>query len=340
MSREVAAHIRSMLDDPADLCEKLGLVKGSQRQHGGVLIRCPAHGERTPSCSVTLGKDRTIRVKCFACDFSGDALTLIAVCRGLNMRTEFRSVLGLAAQLGGDLALADQLDQGVDVPTTIARPEPARQRVFDVGDRSYPLRVDVDALWADSVELSRDGETVKMLHSRGLDFGALCDLGLGKVISKRVRLPRWARYRGSTWFQSGHRLLLQSFDANGEPLSVRAWRVCDGDSPKRLPPAGHKQAGLVQANREAVQMLKGEVCPKRLWVVEGEPDFLSVCWRRSGDAVIGIGSGGWTIDHARKVPVNAEVMLSTHIDRAGEKYAADVLETLSNRCVMRLKETA
>ena len=59
------AEVRRTLVDPVRVCERLGLAKGARRQSTGLSIRCPAHAERTPSCSVTRGPDGTIRVRCF-----------------------------------------------------------------------------------------------------------------------------------------------------------------------------------------------------------------------------------------------------------------------------------
>ena len=56
------ADVKRTLADPRKLCEALGLVEGSTRQAKGLSIRCPAHAERNPSCSVTAGDDGTVRV--------------------------------------------------------------------------------------------------------------------------------------------------------------------------------------------------------------------------------------------------------------------------------------
>lgn len=49
--------------------------------HGNRLVRCPAHDESRPSCSVNLDKNVA---QCFACSFRGDALTLIMLKEGLD----------------------------------------------------------------------------------------------------------------------------------------------------------------------------------------------------------------------------------------------------------------
>jgi DNA primase len=87
------------LDDPHALAVSLGFR--SRRQPGGVLVSCPAHDERSPSCSLTLGPDGTVRVRCFGCGFSGDALGFVAAVRGLDARRDFAAVLKEAGELTG-----------------------------------------------------------------------------------------------------------------------------------------------------------------------------------------------------------------------------------------------
>src|SRR5262245_24961753 len=85
-SRASGAEVKRALDDPRGLCERLGLAERARNQRGGVTILCPWHAEKTPSCSVRVGKQGTIMVRCHACGASGDALSLVAVARGLDVR--------------------------------------------------------------------------------------------------------------------------------------------------------------------------------------------------------------------------------------------------------------
>ena len=97
-----AEAIKGALTDVWRLVGALGLERAAKRQQGGrgAIICCPAHNERNPSCSVTLGPDGTIRVRCFACGFAGDALSLIAAAHGLRTRgDDYRRVLALGAGL-------------------------------------------------------------------------------------------------------------------------------------------------------------------------------------------------------------------------------------------------
>lgn len=344
MRPDHAREVRYALSDPRQLCAKLGLLEGAKRQARGLLIRCPVHGERDPSCSVTQGPDGTVLVKCFSCQWSGDALSLVAHHFGLSLKTDFREVLASGAELAGHHGLASEIRDGAPAPDRkpVAAPEPQPER-------EYPPLDEVRDLWATCGPANDDPDVSALLVSRRIDPDAVTRMDLARALPQDGRLlgrgggnsgvlgggrhlPSWAAYKGRSWADTGHRLILRAWDSRGGLRSVRSWRVVDGSTPKRLPPAGCKAAELVQANREAWLMLAGRACPMRLVIVEGEPDWLvaSTALVR-GDAVIGIGSGSWTEDFARRVPRGTEVIVATHADEAGDRYAAHVLETLGDQ---------
>jgi Toprim-like len=96
--------IRAALADPFDVCQRLGLLAGAKNSGGnggGRLVRCPAHPDRTASCSVTRGPDGTLRVACFGCALAGDVFDLVAAVEGLDRVRGFRAVLARAAELAG-----------------------------------------------------------------------------------------------------------------------------------------------------------------------------------------------------------------------------------------------
>lgn len=110
-----ASELRAALRDPRALVHALGL-RVTARQSRGVTVLCPWHGERSGSCSVTLGPDGTIRVHCFGCDAGSDALGLIAHVNGLDARRDFGRVCDLAA----DIARIR-----LDAPTTVVQRRPS-----------------------------------------------------------------------------------------------------------------------------------------------------------------------------------------------------------------------
>jgi hypothetical protein len=304
-------------------------MKGAKPLAGGVSICCPSHDERNASCSVRTGPDGTIQLKCHACDLAGDALTLIGAAYGLSTRTDFREILALGAELGGQLALAQEIRSGERA--TDRKPLPAPQ---PGPERDYPPFDEVSRLWLEAVRVSSDVEAWEHLRGRGIDPESVDGHGLARVVEPAAKLPQWARYGRRSWHETGHRLLVPVFAVDGQRLSVRAWRIVDGDTPKRLPPAGHRASPLVMANRGGWLMLAGRASPRELVIAEGEPDFLTAA--TTWDCpTLGIVSGSWTESFARRIPSRTEVHLMPHRDEAGDRYAAQVIESLGDRCPVR-----
>lgn len=326
MRPDHATDVRRALTDPVALCERLGLKP--RRQSRGALICCPEHGERNPSCGVTPGPDGTLRVRCFACQWTGDALTLIACVRGLDLLTDFAAVLAEGAELGGLHSLAEQLRAGAERPNY--EPPPAPTPIDPI---EYPERSELAALWRQTVPVGEDRDACRMLVARRIDPELVDERNLARVIPADAELPDWATYRRRPWLSTGHRLLVPVYDETGTGRSVRAWRLSDGDSPKRLPPTGKRAAGLVLANGPARAMLRGKARPTTVLVVEGEPDMLTVSTRRT-EPVIGIVSGSLTEDVARRIPRGIDVFVWTHHDDAGNRYARRIAELLERRCAV------
>jgi hypothetical protein len=323
-----AREVRYALADPAKLCAALGLTEGSKRQARGLLIRCPFHGDRDPSCSVTVGPDGTIRVKCFSCDVGTDALGLIAQNLGVSTTRDFREVLAEGARIAGLLELEAEIRDGRARPDRTRASAPAPRP-----EATYPDVGEVLEAWRLGLMPGDDAETSRYLVARKLDPVAIGERGLARVLMPPA--PQWARQQGRTWIESGHRLIVRVFDAQGRPRSVRAVLVRDGEGPKRLPPAGKKAAGLCLVNAAACAMLKGRESPGRIVIVEGEPDFLT--WGTlTEEPIIGLVSGAWCTEFAAAVPRGCRVVIRTHEDDAGERYAKEVIDSLEGRyCTFR-----
>lgn len=327
--RRAVRDVREALTDPTALTRRLGLEDGARFQQRQVMIRCPVHAENTPSCSVSLGRDRTIRVHCFGCDFSADAIGLVAVVKGLSTRgPEFIMALSEAARVAGLLQLAESLCAGQRIPSSrpVEKPKPRPEL-------TYPPAAEVRALWNEAIPAADDRLCSSYLVKRQIDP----DKAPARAITSTQQLPRWARFRGEaersrTWHELGSLLVIPTFDACGVWRAVRAINVTGNpDVPKRLPPSGCRSAGLVLASKPAVLTLRGEHKPDRLVVVEGEPDFMT--WVTRGDyAVIGLVSGAWTQELADNIPNGCNVVMRVHRDTAGDNYAAEVTKTLAGRC--------
>ncbi len=81
-------------------------------------------------------------------------------------------------------------------------------------------------------------------------------------------------------------------------------------------------------------MLRGDFQPKQVIIVEGEPDALTWMTERlkRPTAVLGVVSGSWNLRIAQRIPTGAIVYVRTHIDEAGDRYAAEITKSIGLRC--------
>jgi hypothetical protein len=346
VDRQVIDAIRARLTNVPDVVRALGYLDGARPLgRGGLMIRCPWHQERTPSCAVTTRGEALFLYCHGACKRGGDLFEFIAAATGRSLPRDFHEVLVRAADLAGI-----SLDPRTPLP-------PPRRPLLPAPPRTYPPSDEVERLWSQCAPVGDDPAAVAWCCSRGLDAFAVEDRDLARVLPVEVKLPVWARYRGDaprrrTWVETGHRVLVPAVDDMGRMRSLRAIRIeGDADTPKRLPAAGHLAAGLVLADPLARLVFLGEgregwPSPLRIIVCEGEPDFLTWATRYSdadenAPAVIGVLSGGWTAEHAARIPNLARIIIRTDQDKAGDGYAADVAASLAPRCdVLRSREAA
>lgn len=311
--------IRARLTDVPTLLARLGIAARPDGSRWWIL--CPAHGEKTPSCAVRLRPGITWH--CFGCAAGGDVFALIAAAYRLTLPGDFLAVKQCAAIFAG-------LDLSAPLPPMPALPPPPPPP-------PYPPAAEVRAIWSDARPLSRDQSASLYLMSRALDPDTLDAHGVVRVLRPDADVPRWAMSRGGTWAESGHRILTLMRDSSGNVRSVRARHIGPTTGPKALPPSGHRASGLVMAERRAQEMLRGSLLPKRLIIVEGEPDFWT--WAQTGHAAIGVESGSWSEEMGRAVPDGTVVSIRTHHDPAGDRYAAEIRATLAGRCDVRREGT-
>ncbi len=311
-----------------------------RREGSGFKVSCPWHEESTPSCAVWTAREGTIVAYCHGCGKSGDALSLIAAVNRLDTKGDFPDVLRLAAEIGGRWDLVDA------TPSNVPHVHAKRPDRDMTPPREYPPETEVSEVWNSAFPATDDVDARMMLEHRSLDVEAITDRDLARVLPMSVQLPRWARYQGRTWVETDHRLILPAYDAHGRMKSLRAWRVANGETPKRLPPAGYRASGLVLADPFAVGLLRAQFphaavqAPLRVVIAEGEPDFLTWATRFSdadetAPLVIGVGGGSWSDAFARRVPSGSRVIIRTDHDRAGDRYAECVRASLAGRCAVR-----
>ena len=278
-----AAEVRRALASVADVCAYLGIEK-SKTEHGKWI--CPQHGGGSLSLRV---KGGTIQARCFGCDFAGDALSLIAAARGLDVQRDFPEVLLEGARIGGLWPLVDELEKGREggtvsraaLPVQRSTPAPRAKPLEHVEEVLYPDVGAVAALWAASSAVQDDAEVCVLLEGRALSPAEVDTFALARVLPPSpTPLPRWAGFKsGRSWRDAGYRLIVPLYDASGTMRSFRAWRVGEGEGPKRVLPTGCKSAGLVFACPFAVALLEAGShvagMPSKLRLVIAEGDGLN-----------------------------------------------------------------
>lgn len=288
--------------------------------------------------------------RCFECEETGDALTLASWCSLGKRRpvgqewTELRR-----ACLVRGLCFAD--------PGGIAG-SPLRPRA-PIQDKREPPPVrprQAAEIWATVLQpVTQDAAVCRFLADRALDPADIEARDLARALPEGASLPRWARFEGHPWTESGHRLIVALWGATGLLESLHARNVLANVPPrhKAASPAGAELRGLVMADALGRLMLEGSklgdgssaaelVGSCGLWVMEGLPDFLTRATdfseaAENAPAVLGIVSGSWTDEVAGRVPDGTTVGIDTDADSAGDEYAELIANSFATRC--RLKRS-
>ena len=227
---------------------------------------------------------------------------------------------------------------------------------------TYPPQHEVQRLWDSCTHVATDFEAWRYLRcQRSLLAMDIIPQDLARVLPRDASCPPWAGTRRQSWAESGHRLIVPVYRAwDTEPALLRAWSWSPSAKTSRLSASSCDDAyrtvkGLVMANTLGRAMLGyGEVGLSILrragmWtkaptitgvvIVEGEPDYLTACCAWPGWAVLGIASGSWTDELARTIPSGAVVVIRTDDDTAGDRYAAQVEESLQGRVLALQRRT-
>lgn len=312
-----ARTVKAAIVDP----EALGL-DGLRREGGGWKARCVWHSEKTPSLQLRLYADG-LGAKCFGCERGGTILDVLAAQLGLEPRgRDFARVVEWGERLAGVLSKSSP---------------PNRLSVRYVPERTTPPREEVERLWNDSAQTTDDREGTSWLKGRCIEPDTVEERDLARSLRRNSRLPRWAGSATGTWIESGHCLLVPTHDAAGEFVSLQSRAVVD-TTPKALWPAGYRASGIFadQLGRRMLAGAKLEGWDGRLVIAEGIPDYLTWATHFSDSvdvpAILGMAAGTWSSEIANRVPDGARVILRTHHDEAGDRYAAEIARSLAGRC--------
>jgi len=334
--RDDALRLRRALFDPRKLCAALGLLSGAKPQARGLLVHCPWHAEKHASCSVTLGQDGTVRVHCFTCLESGDALTLIARVRELDGKTQFREVLAEAARIAGS------------EPAGHYEPVPApRSPTLDAASYSA-----VAARLLEFCTLEKERDALRYLERRKL-HDVSCQAGVSALPPPRnqdaliqallrdfepatLELAGLVR-KGQRFVHPFHRLIIPWRGRDGSVDVLQRRRVDDAEPKKKyvLPP-GRRPFLPFGAEQLRTYTAKSEIA-----FVEGALDVLAlrVIAQRDGFSILPLGIpgvGNWRKEWAA-LAKGRTVRIGFDADAAGERSVSTVARDLRDAGATRVQ---
>jgi 5S rRNA maturation endonuclease (ribonuclease M5) len=339
----------------AEVALALGL-----REYRRTIGPCPAcgvgqRGQRDPRLPAGMRGDG-LGWACHRCKVTGDALDLVAwQLHGSKLKELDAERIKEVARWYADQGWVEVKGYTPRHPRKRpleARPVPLLPSPSTPPPR--PPKAQVEALWASCVPVCDDPEVAAWLESGGFDPTRIEDHDLARALPQSAKLPDWARIRGKKWTY-GWRCLLPAWGASGELESLRA-RWCrpkeelDGLPKNAAAAAGPGSAsGLVVAEGLGLQLLQRGAVPEwwswaedyeplKVWIVEGETDFLSLAtkvWSEASDtapAILGIWAGAWTDELSARIPLDVgQIVIATDVDEAGEKYAKRIADSLVAR---------
>jgi hypothetical protein len=230
-----------------------------------------------------------------------------------------------------------------------ARPTPPpRPRLVEPAP-SRPARAELDAFARLLVPVTDDEEVSTWLRvEREINPEAVAERHLARALPTGAECPRWAHFRGRPW-SLGWRCIVPMVDETGAICGFRArWSrmvpppLEDGKSGTKTAAMACGQGsakGAVFADMQARAMFRAGPAapPARLVIVEGEPDVFTWACQYGDEAsvgVIGVWSGGWTDRLAARIPDRSRLVVRTHHDADGNRYADEVIASLRGRCVV------
>ncbi|MBX3198254.1 MAG: toprim domain-containing protein [Labilithrix sp.] len=307
-----------------------------KRQPRGVIICCPAHQEKDPSCSVRVANDGTVSAKCFSCDWSADAIGLVAQVHGLD----FKEALFELARLAGRWDIVDASQPRPPLrprPAPVPRPAPPEPSVPDA------LFHEIASALLDLCPLRSAPDVARYLDSRGLEaeaemagLGALPPAGQQRAVYEELRasfgeaLEVAGLSRRGQFSYSDNRLLIPWRDRSGRIETLQRRRADAGAEQKYVFPRGRQMRSPF-----GVDLLQPDETGE-LIVSEGALDALARrrLVRMSGQraTVVGIPSASTLLESAiGDLAVGRDVVLSLDNDEAGEKAAERLFQAIRSK---------
>lgn len=295
--------------------EELSRITGHHISPDGFTL-CPAHSERTPSAKVSPG-DGCLRWHCFACKAGGDVFSFIQASMG---GAPFPEVLREAARgLGW-------------VPGDNWEPPPPKE--MKARPKLPAPGAEARGLWHEAKAVP-DSVAANLHENRGLNaFPTDTVRWHAETFGQS-----WSRTRaGGDWADSDHRMIFRLFDRAGTHQSLVARSPFCSAGPKSLVPSGRDATGLCMLNRLAWECVREPIkaqSVEQFMIVEGEMDFLAACQFRPKAHIVGIRPSSWGRDWGSLYPDGSTLNIFTDPDQAGQRYAQEIMATVSKgvRCL-------
>ncbi len=190
-----------------------------------------------------------------------------------------------------------------------------------------PNAGEVADLWHRCLPVTDVAEVADWLRGRGFDAGAVAAFGLARALP-RGQLPAWAWFKGRSWIDTGHRLVVRAWEPDpGRPgrlrhasLHARCVRPCE-PSEKAAWPARCSAAGLLMAQSD--DPLREGLERRLVTVCEGVPDWLALALQppTCRGALLGAWCGSAQAATGDLLPREWTVAVATHRDDGGEAQA-------------------
>jgi len=319
----VAAEVKSKLGVVDVVGETVQLKKAGTTYKG----LCPFHGEKTPSFTVTPGRESW---KCFGCGEGGDIFSFVMKRDGLSF-PEALKVLAAKA--------------GVELDERTTREDARKKRLRDVLESAI-------AFYHAVLTGSKAGAgALEYLHGRGFTDETIAKYQLGfapggwdtlarqlaarrdvraeELVEVGLAQPRQSG-RGGVYDRFRERVIFPIRDANGSPVGLGG-RLLQGEGPKYLnspaTPLFDKSRTLYLVDKAKGPIRKGG----QAVIVEGYTDALMAHQAGFDNVVASLGTALTPGQVALLTRYAKKIALAYDVDAAGEKagtFGATALEAL------------
>jgi hypothetical protein len=337
-----------------------GVVRFTGRSGQWLVGRCPLRshvGDRRDPNFKVHSKDCTWKCWSQCSDKVKDAASFLERMHGYSFR---EAVFELARRVGADTRELTDERRTRSTP----RWQPAQARAPHVEPpRLYAPAEELRRVWRSAVRVDEVPLVASFFRDRQIDPTMVADLNIARAL-RPGDLPGWAsrHAHAQPWTREGYELITPLHDARGAMRSLKARNVRpkqeqpknrDGSScPKSIGPYRVRSLGeppytfkgLCFACPTWRHILQTGTLPPGwpsdrvpyFYFVEGEKKFALRASEESDatqdvPAVIGIVNGSWTDDLAARIPDGATIFTATDIDPAGERYATELIRSLSDR---------